>query len=77
MARRFDTQPKAPALPGSDPACKDCRFWVSHEADLGSCRRYPPSGGIKQPTAYGPLILPVITPADHYCGEHQPRSGRA
>jgi hypothetical protein len=72
VARRVDAQPKAVEAQAPALACRTCRHYAPGDDQHGQCRRYPPAGGPNGVTAFGPITLPVVTPADFWCGEHSP-----
>lgn len=71
MAKRIEPVEAKPEM----PACSGCRYWIARGVDLGSavgeCHRFPPSGGVERPTAFGPLTLAILTRANGFCGEFQ------
>ncbi len=73
MAKQTAPQKAEPAPKPDTASCETCRFWFRRGEDLGAtigeCRRYPPAGGIERPTAFGPLMLSVLTRSSGFCGE--------
>lgn len=62
-------------LVGVMPRCRDCRFWVEHGANLGTCDRISDGQPAAQAWVEGDAKSFVMTRADFGCVGFEKRDG--